>query len=438
MSLVTLSKSVAHAIALLTLAAPVYAADLFVSSTNTSQVIRYDGDTGTLAGVFAGGGELGMPVGLAFGPDKHLYVASLTTREILRYNGATGAFMGVFASNGGLSEPSGLAFGPDGHLYVSDRSGARVLRYNGSTGAFMGQFANGGGLADPLGLAFGPDGDLYVGGAINNQVLHYDGGTGAFVGVFASGGGLSGPAGLVFGPDRNLYVSSSFSNQVLRYDGTTGAFVDVFVPDSELRSPYGLAFGLDGSLYVSSAGSGQVRRYDGGTGAFVDVFADGDALDFPTYLAFAPPPSAPQTTDVGIDIQPGSCPNVVNAADRSFQVAILGGASFDVRQIDVTTVRLEGLTPIRSASVSDVSSPARSSRDRHSYSGCGSRRRDGIKDLVVQFDPSDLVRVLGLDDDEPTVLRLTGNLKAEFGGTAFAGEDVVVVKNRRNCRSGRH
>ena len=144
MSLWKRAKPLVHAIIVLTAAglADVHAADLLVSSTNTSHVLRYDGTSGTFTGVFAAGSELDAPVGLAFGPDNNLYVGSLGTSQILRYSGSTGAFIDVFASGGGLSEPSGLVFGPDGHLYVSNRSPSQILRYDGTTGALMDVFGS--------------------------------------------------------------------------------------------------------------------------------------------------------------------------------------------------------------------------------------------------------------------------------------------------------
>lgn len=65
--------------------------------------------------------------------------------------------MGVFASGGGLAMPIGLAFGPEGHLYVGTRSG-NILRYNDSTGALMGVFvpAGSGGLSGSAFLTFTP------------------------------------------------------------------------------------------------------------------------------------------------------------------------------------------------------------------------------------------------------------------------------------------
>ena len=62
--------------------------------------------------VTLGSGGLDDPEGLTFGPDGNLYVASTATDEILRYNGSTGAFMDVFVSagSGGLSGPAYLEF----------------------------------------------------------------------------------------------------------------------------------------------------------------------------------------------------------------------------------------------------------------------------------------------------------------------------------------
>ena len=102
------------------------ASDLFVSSlfgpdgTNiTSRVLRYDAATGTAIDVFASGGGLRGPAGLAIGPDGNLYVCSTFDHEgqpfegsILRYNGTTGAFIDVFIApgSGGLTAPADLLF----------------------------------------------------------------------------------------------------------------------------------------------------------------------------------------------------------------------------------------------------------------------------------------------------------------------------------------
>jgi outer membrane protein assembly factor BamB len=92
-------------------------------------------------------------VDLAFGQDGNVYVSSLDTHQVLRYNGKTGAFIDAFVSagSGGLKYPEGVLFGSDGKLYVSSNGTDQVLRYNGKTGAFIDAFvaAGSGGLSGP-------------------------------------------------------------------------------------------------------------------------------------------------------------------------------------------------------------------------------------------------------------------------------------------------
>jgi hypothetical protein len=259
----------------------------------------------------SGSGGLNRSIGIAFGPDingdtvPEVYVSSFNSDEVMRYNGVTGAPLGiagnptsaVFVTRalGGLDNPEFLTFGPDGNLYVVSSPTNQVFRYNSTTGALINVFvtaSNNGGLAHPLAAVFGPDGNLYVTGSDSDNVIRYNGATGAFMNVFVSAGsgGLNRPEVLTFGPDGNLYVSSSLTNQVLRYSGTTGAFLDAFVPAGSggLNFPTGLTFGSDGHLYVGSANNDRVLRYHGTTGAFLDnvVPAGAGGLDRPTGLAF--------------------------------------------------------------------------------------------------------------------------------------------------------
>jgi CSLREA domain-containing protein len=136
-----------------------YNDDLYVTSTSTDQVLRYDGDTGSFVSVFvsAGSGGLATPRGLAF-RENRLYVANEEGDSILRYNAATGAFVNAFVSSGsgGLDKPGEIVFGPDGNLYVISRGNKSILRYNGTTGAFLGVFVAGGDafLGNPACLAW--------------------------------------------------------------------------------------------------------------------------------------------------------------------------------------------------------------------------------------------------------------------------------------------
>src|SRR5438132_963056 len=64
----------------------------------------------------------------------------------------------------------------------------------------------------------------------------------------------------------------------------------------------------------------------------------------------------PQIT-IAIDIKPKSCPNPLNTNDQGvLPVAILGTDSFDVTKVDVSTIKLAGVSPVRSA-LEDVATP---------------------------------------------------------------------------------
>jgi len=78
---------------------------------------------------------------LAIGQDGSLYVASSGTNSIFRYDASTGQFIGAFVStnSGGLNRPYGLTFGPDGNLYVGSEGTNSIIRYSGVTGALLGR-----------------------------------------------------------------------------------------------------------------------------------------------------------------------------------------------------------------------------------------------------------------------------------------------------------
>jgi len=122
-----------------------------VSSVNGNSIVAFDSTTGAPLGVFASGGGISGPFGLAYSPDNNLYVASNNNSGIYRFNGATGAPMGLFAS-GVLGGVIGITFGPDGNLYASSIATDQVLRYNGTTGAFMNVFASGRGRTSRPGI----------------------------------------------------------------------------------------------------------------------------------------------------------------------------------------------------------------------------------------------------------------------------------------------
>jgi len=129
---------------------------------------------------------------------------------------------------------------------------------------------------------------------------------------------------------------------------------------------------------------------------------------------------------VFVDIRPQSCPNPLNVgAQGILPVAILGTPTFDVTTVDRSSVRLQGVSPLRSA-LEDVATPFTGALV--SATSCTTAGPDGFTDLVLSFSNPAISAALGtVTNGQVLVLTLTGNLLPQFGGTSLTGQDVVVV-----------
>jgi sugar lactone lactonase YvrE len=154
--------------------------NLYVSSLNNSKILRYDGTTGApkparrqTGATFVPGGSGGLDraAGVTFGTDGNLYVSSENTDEIMRYNGKTGTPLpangqtgAVFtpSPNSCLDRPAGLLFGPGSSsgtqdIYVISVNTNAVVRIDGPSGTSLCNFVTpgSGGLNAPRSLIFG-------------------------------------------------------------------------------------------------------------------------------------------------------------------------------------------------------------------------------------------------------------------------------------------
>jgi len=112
---------------------------------------------------------------------------------------------------------------------------------------------------------------------------------------------------------------------------------------------------------------------------------------------------APSIGDVDIDIKPGSDPNSINTKSMGLvPVAILGSASFDVTQVDVTTLTFgpAGASPAHSGHLEDVNG-------------------DGLTDLVSHYVQKQTGLAVG-----DTQACITGAL---LDGTPISGCDSVNI-----------
>lgn len=129
---------------------------------------------------------------------------------------------------------------------------------------------------------------------------------------------------------------------------------------------------------------------------------------------------------VFFDIKPGSCPNPLNVKGNFekgksvLPVAILGTEDFDVRDIDPSTVTLNGVSPAR-WSFEDVAAPYHGDDD----CGCHEEYGDGWEDMTLKFYRADIIHAIAPVEDRQFVeLTISGSLG---DGTDFQGTDCVWI-----------
>ena len=148
---------------------------------------------------------------------------------------------------------------------------------------------------------------------------------------------------------------------------------------------------------------------------------------------------SPEVINVALDVLPGSCPNPLNVkAGGVFPVAVVGTEDFDVTQIDPASIRLSrkgvsnpiNVPPLR-WSLEDAGIPYEPFIGKVSAYDCLEYHPDeygvfdGYLDLSIKFKAQEVVSALGeIYDGDVVVLQVAGQLKEEYGGTHFVGEDV--------------
>jgi DNA-binding beta-propeller fold protein YncE len=264
--------------------APTRAADVLVADRLSDSVYRYSSDGTFLNLVLREDDEIpeddfiSQPTGLALSPDAtQLFVSSSQTNSVIRYDydalagAASNPFVFATAADG-LQFPNAISFNPAGDaIYVSNLGGTGVARFNldgSSAGAPLAPF---GAFSQFSGLAWTPDDRLLVGGFQNSPgqnsgaVGKSDAAVATFTTFIGPASSLHGASGLLV-HEGHVYVTSMFRGNVQRFDLNTGA-LDATFSVTGLGFPQGLmsAPGGDGFLvgvlgFV--AGSGGIAHYD--------------------------------------------------------------------------------------------------------------------------------------------------------------------------------
>jgi len=184
----------------------------------------------------------------------------------------------------------------------------------------------------------------------------------------------------------------------------------------------------------------------------VDVFANvitEDATGEPYWAVEAAAPgevthlsitvSADLVVEAGIDIRPGSCPNMLSVRSRGLvQVVLLGTEALNVADVDFDSLVLsradragQGISPVRKfgrrfGAIKDVATAP----DDERYD-CGTTEPDGFDDLILAFSVDQLVQSLGLQEAlrRTTVpLALQGTL---LDSRTFEASDFVTIVGKK-------
>jgi hypothetical protein len=135
---------------------------------------------------------------------------------------------------------------------------------------------------------------------------------------------------------------------------------------------------------------------------------------------------------VPLDVHPTSCPNPINLKASGgrmalLPVAILGTADFAVADVNLATVRLNGVAPVQRR-FEDISTPV--ANDPSTGCECTTAGRDGRMDLTLRFVLEDIIATLPaglLLDGQTVMLQVTGELN---DGTPFAGGDCGTIRTK--------
>jgi len=210
----------------------------------------------------------------------------------------------------------------------------------------------------------------------------------------------------------NLYPGAYVDYGVYAYTGCTvnvyggeigdGFFVGLYTGEpSPVVTVYGMDFALDGVPLDPSATQFSVDPYDGGI--LTGIYGNGDPIylwfisDVPIYLQY---PDTGITSEVTIDIKPGSDKNNINLKSRGVvPVAVLTTDDFDAGTVDPATVQFAGAAPV-CWKLKDVDD-------------------DGDDDMMFHFRTQDL----NLDQDS-TEATLTGQTTQ---GVLIEGSDEVRI-----------
>jgi probable HAF family extracellular repeat protein len=317
---------------------------------------------------------------------------------------------------GGLYYSTGKRVSDDGSVIVGgskSTSGLEAYRWTAG-GGMVGLGDLPGGDFRSVAMGISADGSFIVGYGKNDlgtEAFRYTV-EGGMVGLGDIPGG--GRTGIAYGvsADGSVIVGDGYNNvnEPIAFYWTAGR------GPIELQNMLEQEYGLDLTGWTLTNGRG--ISDDGLTVVGYGTNPDGDEEG---WVATIPRLGVLQ---VSIDIKPRCCPNPLSVNSQGvLTVAILGTEEFDVGEIDVESILLEGAAAISSV-YKDVSTPIFEPAECE----CTKDGTDGFEDLVLKFETQAIVEILGeVSKGDVIELRLTGVLIDE---TEIEGTDCVVIQGQ--------
>ena len=234
-------------------------------------------------------------------------------------------------------------------------------------------------------------------------------------------------AKLHFTLSENIFPSQSSLVDVYVYSGNgdadisdwnSGTFLEtVFMPNINIGDPSNVSFVVDTTNYLNqllNSGATYIGfRFSMATPNRQCFLRS----DVDTYLKITPKLSIP------FDIRPNKKLNYLNVNKEFLWTLILGTKELKVEKIDVASIRLAGVAPIRSK-FKDISTHI----DCENEFGCSEAGPDGYRDLRLKFNVQEILDTIGnVNDGDEWILQLTGVLQ---NGTPFTGEDLIIIRSR--------
>jgi virginiamycin B lyase len=204
---------------------------------------------------------LGMPAGVAIGPDGLVWFSDVVLGRITRFDPAGSFFDTVLGTVTGAfsrtdpASPTEMVLAPDGAVWILQLAPGRVGRMT-ADGAVSYHWLPGGAASAPTGVAVGGDGALWITEAGTNRIARM--GLDGSVREHAIPSPGAEPRAIAAGPDGAMWFTEFGRDRLGRIDGT-GSITEYQLPVGS--QPYGIAAGPDGAIWATLWGKGgQVVR----------------------------------------------------------------------------------------------------------------------------------------------------------------------------------